>query len=39
MIEHKVPWADIADGKQQFDQYSNEGIEDWHKNRGLLDEG
>jgi len=39
MIEHKVPWADIADCKQQFDQYSNEGIEDWHKNRGLLDEG
>ena len=35
MIEHKVPWVDISDDDLQFDRYPNEGIEDWHRNRGL----
>ena len=35
MVKHKVPWVVLPDGEQQFDQYPDECIEDWHKNHGL----
>ena len=37
MVEHKVPWVILPDDEKQFDQYPDEGIEDWHRNRGLYD--
>lgn len=36
MVKHKAPWVVIPDGDQQFDQYPDESIEEWHKNRGLF---
>jgi len=36
MVKHKAPWTVIPDGDEQFDQYPDEGIEDWHRNRGLF---
>jgi hypothetical protein len=36
MVMHKAPWVEIPAGEQQFPQYPDEGIEDWHKNRGLF---
>ena len=35
MVKHKAPWIELSDSEQQFDQYPDESIEDWHKNRGL----
>ena len=35
MVKHKVAWSKIPEGEQQFEQYPDEGIEDWHRNRGL----
>lgn len=35
MVKHKAPWVRVPDGEQQFDQYPDEGIEDWHKKRDL----
>lgn len=37
MVAHKAPWVKIPEGEAQFDQYPDEGIEDWHKNRNLYD--
>lgn len=38
MVSHKVDWVEIPDGDKQFDQYPDEGIEDWHRRQGLLEE-
>ena len=35
MVKHKQPWVKIYDDNHQFDQYPNESIEEWHKNRSL----
>ena len=35
MVAHKAPWVEVPDNEQRFDQYPDEGIEDWHKNRDL----
>jgi len=37
MIKHKQGWVKISDHHQQFDQYPNESIEEWHKKRNLYD--
>lgn len=34
MTAHAVAWADLPDGAR-FEHYPNQGIEDWHKARGL----
>jgi hypothetical protein len=34
MTAHAVPWADLPDGPH-FEHYPDQGIEDWHKTRGL----
>ena len=38
MLDHKAPWVTIraADHDIHFDRYPDTGIEDWHKQRGLL---
>ena len=35
MLKHKVPWTIVPKEDQQFEQYSDESVEDWHKNRNL----
>jgi len=37
MVKHKQSWVEISDQHQQFDQYPNESIEEWHKERNLYD--
>lgn len=41
MIAHKASWvpAQAAEHDAKFDDYPEEGIEDWHRRRGLLDRG
>lgn len=41
MLAHKPDWVLIPDEDEanpRFDHYPDEGIEDWHKSRGLYDE-
>jgi hypothetical protein len=37
MLDHKAPWVEVASGpgEQHFPRYADEGIEDWHRTRGL----
>ena len=35
MVRHKAPWVVLPDGDRQYEQYPDESIEDWHRNRGL----
>ena len=41
MLENKAPWvivppaSSLANKEQQFEQYPDEGIEEWHKTRKL----
>jgi len=35
MVKHRASWVEIPEGDRQFPQYPDEGIEDWHRNRGL----
>jgi hypothetical protein len=36
MVRHKASWTKIPEGEQKFEGYPEEGIEEWHKNRGLF---
>ena len=40
MTQYAEPWAEITEGSdiKSFDQYPDEGIEDWHRARDLYDE-
>jgi hypothetical protein len=37
MLNYKPDWADVPNGRKHddFPEYPEEGIEDWHKRRGL----
>lgn len=35
MVKHKASWSIIPEDEEQHDQYPQESIEDWHRNRGL----
>jgi len=41
MERFRVPWAAAARGRHDahFPEYPEEGIQDWHRRRGLLDRG
>ena len=36
MVKHKAAWTVISDKDEIFEQYPDESIEDWHKNRDLF---
>ncbi len=35
MCEHAAPWAEIPEDATRFERYPDQGIDDWHKARGL----
>lgn len=37
MLDHAAPWCEVPDGAtdRHFPRYPDQGIEDWHKTRGL----
>ena len=41
MLAYKAPWCEVPDDNRHrhFDHYPDQGIEDWHKTRGLYEEG
>ena len=41
MLAYKAPWVPVPDGADDahFEHYPDKGIEDWHKARGLFEEG
>ena len=39
MLNSKAPWAYVpeqSEGHHRFDEYPDSSIEDWHRERGLL---
>ena len=35
MVKHRASWVEIPEGERQYEQYSDESIEDWHRRHGL----